>query len=57
MILTKAKSKTYRVEQFKDRQEVWIYTQPTASGLYQEGVACVVTFDKDKIVERDIRVY
>jgi len=54
-ISDKAKSKKYRVEVISD--ELWIYTQPQKTGLYQEGVACVVVFNGDEIVGKHIRAY
>ncbi len=54
-VLRKAKINGFKFINKED--EVWVYTQPTAQGLYQEGIACVVTFKNSKIIEKDIRVY
>ena len=57
VIKKKSKLKKYRVSELKQNGEVWIFTQPEKSGMYQEGLACVITIQKGKVVEKDIRAY
>lgn len=56
-VVLRAKSMNYRTEYSKNNEKLWIYTQPTSVSLYQEGIACVITLDLGKIINKDVRAY